>query len=96
MAVALTSVTPARGSEAEAAGGQDVQEPAGISWGEVGARAFDAAWLRPLGAAASLGGFVFFLASAPLVAPSGEIGTSWDIFVLAPVEYTFQRPLGTF
>jgi hypothetical protein len=87
---------PARGSEAEAAGGQDVQERAGISRGEVGAKAMDAVVLRPLGAAASVGGFVFFLISAPLAAPSGGVGTSWDIFVLAPADYTFQRPLGTF
>ena len=96
MAVALASAVPARGLEAEAAGRQDVEERAGVSWGKVGASTFDVAWLRPLGAAASVGGFAFFLASSPLAALSGRIGTSWDVFVLAPVDYTFQRPLGEF
>jgi len=96
VAVALVPAAPTKGSGAEAAGGQDVQEQAGVSWDEVGAKAMDAVVLRPLGAAASVGGFVFFLISAPLVAASGEIGTTWDIFVLAPADYTFQRPLGTF
>jgi hypothetical protein len=96
VAVALASAAPARGSEGTAAGSQDLQERAGVAWGEVGAKAMDAVVLRPLGAAASVGGLAFFLVSSPLVALSGRLGTSWDVFVLAPVDYTFQRPLGAF
>ena len=37
-----------------------------------------------------------FVASVPFVAASGELLTSWDVFVLAPADYTFRRPLGDF
>jgi len=98
-AVAVASTAPAIGSQGESVG-DGVQA---VDWAEVGATAFDVALLRPLGAIASVTGFAFFLASTPLVAPSGRIGTigdrigtCWDIFVLGPVDYTFQRPLGDF
>jgi hypothetical protein len=88
----VASTAPAIGSQGESVG-DGVQA---VDWAEVGATAFDVALLRPLGAIASVTGFAFFLASTPLVAPSGRIGTCWDVFVLGPVDYTFQRPLGDF
>jgi hypothetical protein len=72
------------------------QEEAALGWSGAGAVAFDAVVLRPLGAIASGTGFLFFLISVPLVAPSSQIGTSWDIFVRGPFDYTFVRPLGDF
>ncbi len=54
----------------------------------------DAVVLRPLGAVTTVGGFVVFLASAPFVALSGRIGTSWDVFVYSSYDDTFVRPLG--
>jgi len=72
-------------------------EPAAAaSDSNLGAKVFDAAVLRPLNGAALVLGTVFFAISAPLVAPGGNIATSWDVFVVAPYEYTVQRPLGDF
>jgi hypothetical protein len=69
---------------------------AGVSFEEVGAMTLDLLVLRPLGAAATVGGCGVFLITAPLVAASWGVGAAWDTFVLAPGEYTFQRPLGEF
>ena len=63
---------------------------------DVGAKTFDVVVLRPIGAAATLGGFGCFLLLTPLAAVSQGVGTVWDIFVLGPAEYTFERPLGEF
>jgi hypothetical protein len=52
--------------------------------------------LRPLGAGATVGGFVFFVLSAPFAAPSKGLSATWDIFVLGPADYTFKRRLGDF
>jgi hypothetical protein len=86
-------VAEAPGDEAPDPG---VAEQEDTDWSEVGAKALDLVVLRPLGALATLSGFAFFAISLPLVAPGGEIGTSWDTFVMAPVDYTFVRPLGEF
>ena len=98
--LASVSTASAVGPDGETGGGRDRQA---VDWAEIGAATLDIAVLRPLGAIASATGFAFFLASTPLVAPSGRIGTigdrigtTWDVFVLAPVDYTFQRPLGDF
>lgn len=64
--------------------------------GSVGEAAFDVLILRPLGAAATVGGFGAFLLTAPLLAPSWEIPYGWDNFVVGPYEYTVERPLGDF
>jgi hypothetical protein len=66
------------------------------AWQELGAKAFDAAVLRPLGAGATAGGFGAFLLVMPLAWYSEGFDTVWDQFVLQPVDYTFQRPLGDF
>lgn len=65
-----------------------------IDWELVGLSALDAVVLRPLGALSTLGGFAIFLGSAPFVAPSGRLTTTWDIFVYGSYDYTFARPLG--
>ena len=87
--LALTTAGPATGAEAAA-----VQ--AGVTPQGIGAQVLDVVLLRPLGAVATVAGFAFFVASLPIVAPTREIGWTWDIFVLAPAEYTFVRSLGDF
>ncbi len=87
--LALTTAGPATGAEAEAA-------QAGVTPEEIGAKVLDVVVLRPLGAVATVAGFGFFVASLPIVAPTREIGWTWDVFVLAPAEYTFVRPVGEF
>ena len=77
---------------AEASQAVPIEEP--VDWELVGLSALDAVILRPLGAVTTVGGFVFFLASVPFVAPSGHIGTAWDVFVYGPYDDTFVRPLG--
>ncbi|MFP6563077.1 MAG: hypothetical protein VCC02_01650 [Myxococcota bacterium] len=53
-------------------------------------------FLRPMGALAVVGGFGAFVATSPLVGVSQAVDfqTSWDAMVVAPWEYTAQRPLG--
>jgi hypothetical protein len=58
--------------------------------------AYDVTILRPLNAAATVLGVGFFVASAPLVAPFEGLGSSWEVFVYAPYEYTVMRGLGDF
>jgi hypothetical protein len=66
------------------------------AWEDLGAKAFDAVVLRPLGAGTVAGGFGAFLLVLPLAWYSQGFDTVWDQFVLQPVDYTFQRPLGDF
>ncbi|MCH7600137.1 MAG: hypothetical protein IH973_10300 [Myxococcales bacterium] len=76
---------------------EEVEEVAPVKkfdWELVGLSVFDAIVLRPVGAVATLGGFVLFVASVPFVAPAGRIATAWDIFVYASYDDTFVRPLG--
>jgi hypothetical protein len=77
----------------EGSGVGEMMEPVS-PWEEMGVKAVDAAVVRPLGAVATLVGAAFFVISVPLVAASGGIRESWDLFVMGPVDYTFVRPLG--
>jgi hypothetical protein len=79
----------------------DVLENMGDSLGRFGAATVDILILRTMGTAATAVGFGFFVVTAPMWGPF--MGTtpegfsdSWDIFVIAPVEYTYVRPLGQF
>jgi len=92
--LALATAGPALGAEQEAVEPDTAQ--AGVAWQEVGAGTLDVVVLRPLGAMATVAGFGFFVISSPIAAASQRIGLSWDTLVLAPAEYTFQRPLGDF
>jgi hypothetical protein len=95
--LALATAAPATGAETEAAGGEEVVVPDSTFRDVgVGEAMLDVAILRPFGAAATAVGFAFFVASLPLVAPNLEFGTSWEVFVLAPAEFTFTRPIGEF
>ena len=64
------------------------------SAGEVFTGVVDVVWVRPLNLAALAVGTAFFAISVPLVAPFEGVGTAWDVFVYAPYEYTFLRPIG--
>jgi hypothetical protein len=99
--LALATAAPATGAGPEPDGGEEVApsgtfHDVGVALGEVGEATLDVVILRPFGAAATAVGFAFFVASLPLVAPNLEIDTSWEVFVMAPVEYTFTRPIGDF
>jgi len=87
LALAATLASPARADE-DASAGSRIANGAEV--------VFDVLILRPLGAAATAGGFGVFLITAPLLAPSQEIPYGWDTFVVGPYEYTVERPLGEF
>jgi hypothetical protein len=88
-------VTPAWAAEGPfTASQQPVSDESQIDWYQVGATTLDVAMLRPLGVLSTVAGFVFFLASAPFVAPSERLETTWDIFVFGSYDYTFVRPVG--
>jgi nitrate reductase NapE component len=98
--LAFSLAAPALADEVAAAGAVPVPSaeaaPASASVSEWGARVFDAVFLRPMGALAVVGGFGAFVATSPLVGVSQAVDfqTSWDAMVVAPWEYTAQRPLG--
>ncbi|MBW2274296.1 MAG: hypothetical protein JRG96_13565 [Deltaproteobacteria bacterium] len=73
---------------------QEQNESGGIDVSHIGASTLDLVIIRPLGVGATVVGFVMFVVSVPFVAPSRGIGTSWEIFVEGPGEYTFVRPIG--
>ncbi len=54
--------------------------------------------LRPLGLVAAAVGAVLFVPAAILTAPGGRdsIEEAWDLFVLVPGKFVFERPLGEF
>jgi len=84
-------------SEAPEASGSYEAPSSGESLGtRIGAGTLDILVLRPLGAISSAIGFCAFVATSPFVLPSMDFRTSWEVFVLAPGEYTFVRPLGDF
>jgi uncharacterized membrane protein YhhN len=71
-------------------------DPWYVTAGNIGASSFDVLLLRPLGFVATVAGLACFTAALPFSAIAQEIGTSWDIFVVAPAESTFKRPIGDF
>ncbi len=94
LCLALSMSGPAWATPDVQESGPEASEVFGV-W-DLGAKVFDVAVLRPLGFGATIGGFPFFVVSAPLVAGSWGVEASWDVFVLAPADYTFRRPLGDF
>ena len=52
--------------------------------------------LRPLGVGATVVGFGFFLVGGPLSAPSGQFRDAWELLVVSPYQFTFERPLGEY
>ena len=54
----------------------------------------DTVLLRPLGIVSTVFGSVFFVVSLPFAAITSSVGTSFELLVQDPFEYTFRRPLG--
>jgi hypothetical protein len=67
-----------------------------IDYDAVGGKVFDLVVLRPLGVGGTLVGGLAFLIAAPLSWYAVGFDEVWDLFVMGPVEFTFQRPLGDF
>ena len=68
-----------------------------FSWDQVataGAVALDVMLLRPVSAVALVVGCIFFVASAPVVAPFEGFQESYDTFVYPQYHYAFERELG--
>ena len=71
-------------------------DPWYVKAGNFAAKSFDVVLLRPLGLAATVGGFGCYAVALPFSAINRDITTPWEIFVLGPSDYTFTRPLGDF
>ena len=54
----------------------------------------DAVFMRPLGLVSTAFGSVFFVATLPISAITGSVGTAYEALVEDPFVYTFRRPLG--
>ena len=52
--------------------------------------------VRPLGIVATVIGTAGFVLALPFTVPSGSTGDTAREWVVAPFEYTFNRPLGDF
>lgn len=52
--------------------------------------------VRPLGAAATVGGFGIFAVASPFAAMAGAVNEVWDPLVQKPADFTFFRDLGDF
>ena len=50
--------------------------------------------LRPLGVITSAVGVVIYVGLVPFTLPTGNLKTSFNLFVRKPVSYTFVRALG--
>ena len=88
LTLALTTATASLADD----DGDDVS--VGQGFGSTCEIVFDVLVLRPLGAAATVGGLVAFVATSPMLLPSWEWRYGWDTFVIGPYEYTVERPLG--
>jgi len=99
---AAADPTPAPTPSAAAPAAGALVAPAGAApnrWADAAAKVFDVVPIRMLSVSAVVIGFGAFVVSVPLVGPGFQlegIRNSWDYFVMAPVEYTFVRPLGDF
>jgi hypothetical protein len=90
---------PPAGAQPVAGSASPTQGSTSSTWADTAAKAFDVIPIRLLSTCATIVGFGAFIVSVPLVAPGGQmeaIRSSWDYFVIGPVDYTFVRPLGDF
>lgn len=61
-------------------------------WASIG----DVLLVRPLGTAATVGGFGIFAVASPFAAMAGATDEVFDTLVKGPADYTFNRDLGDF
>ncbi|MFP4000019.1 MAG: hypothetical protein ACOCR8_01900 [Desulfosalsimonas sp.] len=60
------------------------------------AMAVDIFAARPLGLASTVFGAATFLVSLPFSALGKNVGEAYDLLIVSPALYTFDRPLGSF
>ena len=94
-ACALAAPGHAEEADQDTSASEEITQ-ANYPWTVIPETLLELAFLRPLGAAATAAGVPMFIASAPLMWPSGDFGWSWDVFVMAPFDYTFTRPFRDF
>ncbi|MCF8037586.1 MAG: hypothetical protein K9K62_12000 [Desulfobacteraceae bacterium] len=58
--------------------------------------AADIFFIRPLALASTVFGSATFVVALPFSALGKNVGDSYDLLVIAPARYTFDRPLGKF
>lgn len=58
--------------------------------------AADVLVVRPIGMVASVAGCAIYLISLPFSIPGDNADKVWEKAVVAPVKYTFDRPVGEF
>ena len=61
-----------------------------------GAMFYDLFFMRPFGAAATVGGSIVFVLGLPFSAIGGNVGKSGEKLVEDPFRFTLIRPLGNF
>jgi len=74
----------------------DTQESEDLTAKEVFLSIGDLLVVRPLGAAATVGGFGIFAVASPFAAMAGAVDEVWDPLVQKPAGFTFFRDLGDF
>lgn len=84
-AMMLSNATPALAQRAEPVTGDRGTD-----------MAVDLILVRPLGIAATVIGTAGFLIALPFTVPTGSAGETAREWIGAPLEYTFNRPLGDF
>ncbi len=84
-AMMLSAATPAPAQRAEPVTGDRGTD-----------MAVDLILVRPLGIAATVIGTAGFLIALPFTLPTGSAGETAREWIGAPLEYTFNRPLGDF
>lgn len=60
------------------------------------AMAVDIFAARPLGLASTIFGAATFVISLPFSALGNNVGEAYDLLIVSPARYTFDRPLGSF
>lgn len=60
------------------------------------AMAVDVAVARPVGLVSTILGSAVFVVSLPFSALGKNVNQSYDLLVISPARYTFDRPLGDF
>lgn len=74
----------------------DTQEESDLTAKEAFLSIGDILVVRPLGAAATVGGFGIFAVASPFAAMAGAVDEVWDPLVQKPADFTFFRDLGDF
>jgi len=86
---ALTTILLA---DSGATNNEDSEWTAERGWAAFG----DVLLVRPLGTAATVGGFGLFAVASPFAAMADATEEVFDTLVKAPADYTFDRELGDF